>query len=307
MSASELLAAIELLVKKNSFAEALALSAELNIVVPRNTFVIGLHKQLEAILSANENGIAPQSLCKPLFPLIVRARDSATIPTAAKSSASTKSADEANRKRAIVELKSRYLTLADGLMKKGDFEGALLEVRRVQMIDDADETAKAYGEKLEELIALYEKPKVMSEKQPEAKETIVEHYEPPASLNQLVTMTQTDFDSIVSKTVQPQAPLFPDATPTLVNFHAEPMQEHKRKSWTSLLMGSAFFIVLGIAASYYMTTMNTSAKENSEKPNVEQQKLAAANPSAESNRHLTTTPRDSLNAGARADSLQTQN
>jgi TonB family protein len=51
-------------------------------------------------------------------------------------------------------LKSQYFNRADDLIKKGDYQGALLEVRRIYVLDPSDHTARAYEQNIEQLTAL---------------------------------------------------------------------------------------------------------------------------------------------------------
>jgi len=93
-------------------------------------------------------------------------------------------------------------------------------------------------------------------------------YEPmPASLNELFSKSSAEFDSILAKASPVLAPV-PTGSTTLARKETPPRatqsgesEKTTKSSKTQLLFGSAFFIILAIVVSYFLTTMN-QAEEN---------------------------------------------
>jgi hypothetical protein len=252
------LSTIQSLVRNEETGQALDLARDLKSAYPRNIFILALHKQIEKIAEAEREDSPNISSLRESVPSLIEH----TLETAEKASPHQQKAQseitviDAQKRKALTQVKAQYLTLADGFMRKGHFENALAEVRRALTIDPTDETAKGYATKLEELVKLQtsEPSPTKSDSNKETRQ--IQAYERPPSLDELVTMTTTDFDSIVARTARRhEMQISIDQTPTQVNFKkaSQPI-EPTRKSMNSFLVGSAFFILLAIAASYFIAT-----------------------------------------------------
>jgi Arc/MetJ-type ribon-helix-helix transcriptional regulator len=263
VSASTLLSEIDVLVQTNCVTDALERARSLRDMLPRNIYVAGLQKQIEKLDAAEDgNSDEAQTARESVKALLDKAAEStrSTTPQGAVT-ASGKSVVKSDRFKAIENLKTQYFAHADNLMKKGDYENAAAEVRRVLSLDSSEAMAHAYLHKLEELVTLEKesttkKKPALDARGSNQRDTSEKKSAPSASLNQLVGMTRPDFDSILEKTTTSnQSLVFPDPTPTLVRMHSEKTGTAKRR-FSSFLLGSAFFIIMAIAASYFFLSGN---------------------------------------------------
>lgn len=280
ISASTLLSEIQLLVQKNCTADALERAQLLTASLPKNIFVAGLQKQIEKLHTAKNTDGNASALRSSLQPLIDKAIESTSgAPNQSVKSPTTKPAAKSDKAKAIDGLKAQYFAHADNFMKKGDYHNALAEVRRILLLDASDVTAHAYIERLEELLLL-EKEKDAHQPSPtasrKADEPTEKKFAPSASLNDLVTMTQPDFDSIVAKN-SGSGGFHLSLNPTPATKSVEKRNaEQKRKSSTPFLIGSAFLIILAILASYIITSTPQPEVATAEQKSA--QKLAGTPP-----------------------------
>jgi hypothetical protein len=248
--------------EKNETREALGKIVSLRVLLPRNIFVVGLQTQVEKLCSAEAAGGAEVvTLRNTLPPLMERVVESTANPASGKKLAQpVKTSGKSDREKAIESLKAQYYGHADTFMRKGEYEKAADEVRRVQLLDPNDANAGPYLQKLEELIkvdkedAARKKTLAATVAQRQSREG--KTATATTSLNELVTMMQPNFDSIIAKngdsTIPERNQSVEESAPRSSRRHVP----GSRSKATSFLFGSAFFIILAIAVSYFISIGN---------------------------------------------------
>lgn len=251
-----LLAEIRSHLEKNETREALGKIVSLRVVLPRNIFVVGLQTQVEKLCSAEAAGSAEVVALRNTLPaLLEKVVESTSNPASGKKPAQpAKPSGKSDREKAIESLKAQYYGHADAFMRKGEYEKAVDEVRRVQLLDPNDPNAGPYLQKLEELIKV--------DKEDAARKKALAATAAPrqgrdsktatTSLNELVTMMQPNFDSIIAKNGDSAIAEYhqnAENAPRSTRRHVS----GSRSKATSFLLGSAFFIILAIAVSYFIS------------------------------------------------------
>lgn len=263
-SATELLAETQILIRQNRVAEALDRVLLLRASQPRNIFIAGMEKQIRTLVEVENNDFDEiEAASATLQPLIDRAMESVRTQPPPKAIAAVEGiSGKSDKAKAIEALKGQFFAHADRLTKKGDYESALGEINRILHLDQHDVSAREYVQKLEELLALQKATALQAEQERNtphppysraAQSTEKKFLPPPVSLNELVTMTKPDFDSIIAKTKPASYSL--DLTPTMVpGVRRQPVPRKPGRKSSTLLFASAVFIIIAIAVSYFFTT-----------------------------------------------------
>lgn len=254
-----LLADIRSHLEKNETHEALGKIVSLRVLLPRNIFVVGLQTQVEKLCSAEAAGGAEVVTLRNTLPaLLEKVVESTANPASGKKFAQpAKPSGKSDREKAIESLKAQYYGHADTFMRKGEYEKAADEVRRVQFLDPNDPNAGPYLQKLEELIRVDKedaaRKKTHADNATQRQSREGKTATSTTSLNELVTMMQPNFDSIIAKNGDST---IPDRNPGAEENAPHRRQRHvhgSRSKATSFLLGSAFFIILAIAVSYFIS------------------------------------------------------
>ncbi|MBX2992446.1 MAG: hypothetical protein KF749_14940 [Bacteroidetes bacterium] len=260
------LAEIRTLIDQNLLTESLERVRTMKTVVPRNIFFAGLETQLVRLIDAEAAQASDASTIRAsLGPLLDRSAESIhSGPKMRPRFVPQKPSGKTDREKAIESLKLQYFAHADTLMKKGDFDNALSEVRRVQLLDPSDSSAHQYIQKLEELYLL----QLRTAQQPGNNrgtavpaDTIQQQsgekkLAPPViSLDEMVTMMEPDFDDILAKSQAAQSS-FASEHGTL---NPPPQSEMidgpvRRSKMSRFFIISATLIVSAIVASYFVVS-----------------------------------------------------
>ncbi len=311
-SSGATLSAIQSSLQHEDAKTALTLARDLTRAYPKNTFVLGLFKLIERSTDGKQGNTPFTDSLRDRLPLLItRALDTTkgVAPQQQKARHQTKGADQQKRK-ALEQVKAQYLKIADGYMRKGEFELALAEVHRALIIDPEDETANGYATKLEELVNLQSSDSITGKKDCSAMldSNPAIMFDKPPSLEELVTMTKTDFDSIVARSAHKlEKPVFIDPTPTQLHMKWEDPPAHppRRRSMNSFLIGSAFLIIVAIAASYFLTgtsepDIRTAQQQRVEAASLPVTQISVKDVPQEDSLHVST-------SNAQSDSIHTNN
>lgn len=152
--------------QERHFVNALNTVRATKAAEPDNIYLVAIEKQvarladlsLANLLSEDEGIEIMESLPELVNRALQRAPEQGDHGTynalSYRSSLSPKENHPA-RANILSALKSQYFNRADDLIKKGDYQGALLEVRRIYVLDPSDHTARAYEQNIEQLTALH--------------------------------------------------------------------------------------------------------------------------------------------------------
>ena len=153
-------------------------------------------------------------------------------------------------------MKAQYRSHAEEHLKLGDYDGAIAEMHRILVIDPDDTVAVTFIEKVAELKS------VRGVHSGGLTQDQVQYEPMPASLNELMSKSSVEFDSILAKA----SPALESASARVSKGALKEMPKRvaqnkatgksKKNSKTQLLLGSAFFIILAIVVSYFLTTAN---------------------------------------------------
>lgn len=273
-------AEIRTLIDQNLLAESLERIRTMRTVAPRNIFIAGLETQLVRLLDAEAAQTSDASTIRSsLGPLLDRAVESIQSgPKMRPQFVPQKPSGKTDREKAIESLKLQYFAHADNLMKKGDFDNALSEVRRIQLLDPSDSSAHQYIQKLEELylLQLRSAPEPVDNagtvapadtvQQPPGEKKLAP---PVISLDEMVTMMEPDFDDILVKSQAAQASFVSEHGIQNSSTRAEmPDGTEKRSKMSRFFITSAILIVLAIVASYLVVSEQVDAGAESNNASI---------------------------------------
>ncbi|MBI5473483.1 MAG: hypothetical protein HY961_14160 [Ignavibacteriae bacterium] len=261
-NALALLSATQSFVANSKYLEAAEVTRQLKRAFPSDTFVVALNVQAEKLYRAKSPEESATFL-RTIVPIIEKARES--VRQRIESSQAGEIDVEKQRKSALAQVIAQYRAHAESHLKAGDYDSAIAEMQRILMLDPSDPVATTFIQKVNEL-------KSVSGERPAKANQDAAQYDPmPATLNDLISKSSLDFDAILAKTagasdLSTNVPnnnvdrTIPDNS---MNATGAPS---KRNSKTQLLVGSAFFIILAIVVSYFLTTANQPEATRTQTP-----------------------------------------
>jgi len=151
-------------VETGNYLEALACAQRAKDLEPNNIYVLALEKQIEQLIELSEgDGLTDEQrsdILESIPGIIDRAvegpppeepDDEAAIGEAAPAP----KANRADREAALEWLKNQYFQHAHDYVRKGEYNNALAEIRRVFIIESTNETAKQFERHIVELAELH--------------------------------------------------------------------------------------------------------------------------------------------------------
>jgi TonB family protein len=141
-------------VRGGAFGEALEAIGHLRREMPKNIYCIGLEKQIQKLIFLPEGSEKREILSSVVPNLIERAIDEAhrTGRSRALKNQRRESTASGTRAVALERLVTQYFGHAERYFREGDYEKALVELRRVHIIDPDNRQAREFEEKLVRLI-----------------------------------------------------------------------------------------------------------------------------------------------------------
>ncbi len=143
------------------YGEALALVREAKALEARNIYILAFEKQVEQLAElAGMKLLSDEQrtdIIESLPGIIERAAESSNAPSSTAPPPDTRA--ELNREReeraaALEWLKNQYFQHAHDYVKKGEYQHALAEIRRVYIIDPNNTIAKDFEKQIDQLIQL---------------------------------------------------------------------------------------------------------------------------------------------------------
>ncbi|MGB2957439.1 MAG: hypothetical protein WBD30_00975 [Bacteroidota bacterium] len=166
-------------VETGNYLEALAFAQKAKDLEPKNIYVLALEKQIEQLVELSEgNALTDEQrtdILESIPGIIDRAvegppPDEPDEEQAVREAQPAPRADRADREAALEWLKNQYFQHAHDYVRKGEYDNALAEIRRVFIIDSANETAKQFEHHILELADLHrELPVGQESAEPSAK------------------------------------------------------------------------------------------------------------------------------------------
>ncbi len=252
-NAMSLLSTVQSFVANSKYLEATDVTRQLKRAFPHDTFIIALNVQTEKLHLAKGPEEAA-SVLRSIVPIIQKAMDS--LQNNSESSQSGDTDVESQKRSALAQVKAQYRSHAEEHLKLGDYDGAIAEMHRILVIDPDDTVAVTFIEKVAELKS------VRGVHSGGLTQDQVQYEPMPASLNELMSKSSVEFDSILAKA----SPALESASARVSKGALKEMPKRvaqnkatgksKKNSKTQLLLGSAFFIILAIVVSYFLTTAN---------------------------------------------------
>jgi len=144
-----------------NFKEALATLKEAKNLEPRNIYILAFEKQVEQLIELAEMNILTDEhrsdILESIPGIIERALEGkAGAPGGPSLEARAALEREREEKAAALEwLKNQYFQHAHEYVRKGEYQNALTEIRRVYIIEPANRIAKDFEQQIEQLISLH--------------------------------------------------------------------------------------------------------------------------------------------------------
>ncbi len=148
------------------YREALATLKQAKALQPLNIYILAFEKQVEQLIEFAEMNILTDEQKSDILESIPGIMERALEPPATEGKASasggpsaeTRASLEREReeKAAALEwLKNQYFQHAHEYVRKGEYQNALAEIRRVYIIDPANRIAKDFEQQIEQLLSLH--------------------------------------------------------------------------------------------------------------------------------------------------------
>lgn len=144
------------------YQEALAILKKAKSVEPKNIYILAFEKQIEQLIEFAEMNILTDEHKSDILESIPGIIERALEPPAREGkplgSPETRTPPERERKEkaaALEWLKNQYFQHAHEYVRKGEYQHALAEIRRVYIIDPANGVAKDFEHQIEQLLSLH--------------------------------------------------------------------------------------------------------------------------------------------------------
>ncbi len=144
------------------YLEALATVRKAKSVEPRNIYILAFEKQVEQLIEFAEMNILTDEQRSDILESIPGIIERALEPPAREGKAlespepRTTPEHEREEKAAALEwLKNQYFQHAHEYVRKGEYQHALVEIRRVYIIDPANRIARDFEQQIEQLLSLH--------------------------------------------------------------------------------------------------------------------------------------------------------
>ncbi len=148
------------LAEKGDYAAAVGAVREAKSLAPKNVYVLAFEKQAEQLsaLDAARNLTDEQrtDILESIPSIIERALESSTTPGTPTGVSSLRSGGDATQEKrekaaALEWLKNQYFQHAHEYIRKGEYQNALAEIRRVYIIDPSNSIARDFEKQFEAL------------------------------------------------------------------------------------------------------------------------------------------------------------
>jgi TonB family protein len=143
------------------FGDALKVVREAKALEPRNIYILAFEKQIEQLVELSEAKLLSDEqrsdIIESLPGIIERATESSNAPSSAVPVSDTRSEldrEREERAAALEWLKNQYFQHAHEYVRKGEYQHALAEIRRVFIIDPNNKIAKDFEKQIDQLISL---------------------------------------------------------------------------------------------------------------------------------------------------------
>ncbi len=247
---------IRTLVADGHYADALAIIRSAKALSPRNIYLIGLEKQVEKLLNlARTSSLSPSEkngILESLSTLIGRAVEGMGDVSSSGRAPVEESSDKA-KETALETLKSQYFQHADEYLKKGDYKAALVEIRRVFIIEPDNEIAKDYEKNLQQLVQLQEHG---SQNAPDDKEVFGEGMAKDSAPAPSSKRPVSGRSPAKQSGKEGHAPLPAAADKTFAKSEAEP----EKKSHAGMIGGLVLGAVVVVAAIVFLASPKKGQK-----------------------------------------------
>jgi tetratricopeptide (TPR) repeat protein len=148
------------------FQDALATLKKAKSLEPRNVYVLAFEKQVEQLVELSDMKILTDEQKSDILDSIPGIIERALEPTATEGKAltiggrlaetqATLERERAEKTAALDWLKNQYFQHAHEYVRKGEYQNALTEIRRVYIIDPANRIAKDFEQQIEQLLSLH--------------------------------------------------------------------------------------------------------------------------------------------------------
>jgi len=147
------------------YKEALATIRATKEAGPQNVYILAIEKQLTKLAEFTDPSTTSEEETHETFELLQILVDKALDggehggppspdPPGSNNEPPTQAAPpKGERDNAVAVLKKQYLSRADSFMRRGDYQGALLEIRRIYVLDPENQTARDYEERVQGLLS----------------------------------------------------------------------------------------------------------------------------------------------------------
>jgi tetratricopeptide (TPR) repeat protein len=144
------------------YHEALATVKKAKSVEPRNVYILAFEKQVEQLIEFAEMNILTDEHKSDILESIPGIIERALEPPTTEGKISELSGQQATLERereekaaALEWLKNQYFQHAHEYVRKGEYQHALVEIRRVYIIEPANRIAKDFEQQIEQLLSLH--------------------------------------------------------------------------------------------------------------------------------------------------------
>jgi len=257
--------------ESGDYNEALSLLRPAKSLEPRNIYILAFEKQLEQLIEFKQRNILSDEqrsdIMDSLPGIVERAlggsagiQGEAGSPAGDRQEAEETGRSGEERSAAFEWLKNQYFQHAHEHVRKGEYQNALGEIRRVYIIDPGNKVARDFERQIQVAAKLHSERLRVQEAAPPA---------PPAELPRPSAPPRpqatraADGEDIPTKTEEWSSPV-PPYPVNLRGPMAEP--EHEKDSSTAIVIGILVTILVAIAAGYFFMGRQSSIRKEVKPP-----------------------------------------
>jgi TonB family protein len=143
---------------EGNYDRAIEIIGEISAVDTRNTYMIAFQRQIQKLRSLDQDRSPSSQDQRRQILLTIPAIFEHAVANSREHEGTLVLPSPGGREKALEQVKRQYLRKADEFMEKGDYEHALAEIRRANIVHPDDPDVKNYEARITQIVALQHLP-----------------------------------------------------------------------------------------------------------------------------------------------------
>ncbi len=219
---------------EGNYDRAIEIIGEISAVDSRNTYMIAFQRQIQKLRSLDQDRSPSSQDQRRQILLTIPAIFEHAVANAREHEGTMVLPSPGDREKALEEVKRQYLRKADEFMETGNYEHALAEIRRANIVHPNDPDVKNYEDRITQIVALQHLP------------TTEEAGPPSPAPPEIMSTGGTEAATIIAPSIEEAAPVVHEEIGTELVV-GEP-QQARPKFW----LAAATLALLLVVGSLYL-------------------------------------------------------